>query len=208
MFQYFLAEPLRTLTEWWPIQAAVAFFATLSASLLSRVIEGYEILLTVEEWLVLGAATMFILDLLSGLLGTLRYDHITFSPAALKRSGFKAIEWAFIITGSVVLAGAAREQGIFLIDQLHVGAIFWLMTTDFISMLFNLKGSDGRAMISGMAALAEGDVGAFLDKATSAAKSAAGEDMSSRGSPEYEQSGSRSSTGDPHPEDTPEQSSS
>ena len=177
---YFLADPLRTLTDWWPIQGTIAFLTTLAASLFSRIVEGYDILLNTEEWLVLGAATMFVLDLLSGLLGTLRYDHITFSPSVLKRSGFKAVEWAFVITGSIVLAGAAREQGIFLIDQLHVGAIFWLMTTDFISMLFNLKGSDGTAMVSGMTALAEGDVEEFIDEAKSAARNDSPNDRSEK----------------------------
>jgi len=169
MLRYHLVDPLRTLTDWWPLQGSIAVLTSLTASLLTRIIEGYEILLNADDWLILGAVTMFVLDLLSGLFGTLRYDHIRFSPAALKRSGFKAVEWGFIITGSVVLAGAAREQGIFLIDQLHVGAMFWLMTTDFISMIHNLKGSDNPGIISGLTALAEGDVEEFIDEAKDAA---------------------------------------
>lgn len=169
MLRYFFAGPLRTLLDWWPVQGGMALLSTLAASLFTRIVEGYEILLNAEEWLILGAVTMFVLDLLSGLLGTIRYDHITFSPAALKRSGFKAVEWGFIITGSVVLAGAAREQGLFLLDQLHVGAMFWLMTTDFISMLHNLKGSEEPDIISGLTALAEGDIEEFLDDAKDAA---------------------------------------
>lgn len=174
MLRFFFFGPLRTLIDWPSVQGTVAFLATLAASVISEVIECYKILLNAQEWLVLGAATMFVLDLLSGLLGIVRYDHITFSAAALKRSGFKAVEWGFIIVGSVILAGAAREQGLVLLDQIHVGAIFWLMTTDFISMLFNLKGSDGRAMLEGISALARGDIGEFLSGAKDAATEGGG----------------------------------
>jgi hypothetical protein len=180
MFHYFLADPLRTLTDWWPIQGTIAFLATLAASLFSRIVEGYEILLDADDWLILGAATMFVLDLLSGIFGTIRYNHITFSPSALKRSGFKAIEWGFIIVGSLVLASAAEEQGIILIQQLHVGAMFWLMTTDFISMIHNLKGSEKTEIMSGLTALAEGDVGEFIDEAKSAARNDSPNDRSEK----------------------------
>jgi len=169
MLRYFLVDPLRTLIEWWPVQGAMALLTTLAAGLLSRIIEGYEILLNADDWLVLGAVTMFILDLMSGVFGALRHEHITFSAAALKRSGFKAVEWGFIITGSVVLTGAAQEQGLFLIDQLHVAAMFWLMTTDFISMLHNLRGSEDPDIVSGLTSFAEGDIEEFLDDAEDAA---------------------------------------
>jgi hypothetical protein len=176
MLRYFLLEPLRTLTDWWPVQGMMALLSALLASLITRIIEGYEILLGADDWLILGAVTMFILDLMSGVFGALRHEHVTFSPTALKRSGFKAVEWGFIITGSVILAGAAREQGLFLIDQLHIGAMFWLMTTDFISMLHNLKGSEKPGIISGLTALAEGDVGEFIDDAKDAATDDATDD--------------------------------
>jgi hypothetical protein len=180
MFKYYITEPLSTLVDWWPVQGGIALLVTVISSIFCRIVEGYEVLLAADDWLILGAATMFVLDLISGVFGTFRYDHISFRPSALKRSGFKAIEWGIIITGSVVLAGAAREQGIFLIDQVHIGAIFWLMTTDFISMIFNLKGSDTHAMISGMTSLAEGDVGEFIGDVKDAAEDGAVQDSSTR----------------------------
>jgi hypothetical protein len=159
VFNYYLLDPLRSLINQWPVKLSVAVMTSGLASLARHLLEQYSVLLQVNNYLLFLALTMFVLDLASGLYQTARYEDETFSPLKLKRSGFKFGEWAFVIYGSIVLGNAAAKAGIVVLDQVHVGAIFWLSVTDFFSMLSNLKNSeaDARRWVKNVNALATGD---------------------------------------------------
>jgi len=159
MFNYYLLDPIRSLVNGWPVKLCTAVVMSGLASLARHLLEQYSVLLQVHNYLLFLALTMFVLDLASGLYQTARYEDETFSPLKLKRSGFKFGEWAFVIYGSIVLGNAAAKAGIVVLDQVHVGAIFWLALTDFFSMLSNLKNSEADAMrwLKNAQALTTGD---------------------------------------------------
>jgi len=159
VFNYYLLDPLRSLVNLWTVKLSVAVVTSGLASLARHLLEQYSVLLRVHNYLLFLALTMFVLDLASGLYQIARYEDQTFSPLKLKRSGFKFAEWSFVIYGSIVLGNAAAKAQIVVLDQVHVGAIFWLSITDFFSMLSNLKNSEADAMrwLKNVKALAAGD---------------------------------------------------
>jgi len=159
VFNYYLLDPLRSLVNLWPVKLSVAVVTSGLASLARHLLEQYSVLLQVHPYLLFLALTMFVLDLVSGLYQTARYEDQTFSVLRLKRSGFKFAEWSIVIYGSIVLGNAAAMAKIVVLDQVHVGAIFWLSITDFFSMLSNLKNSEADAMrwLKNAQALTTGD---------------------------------------------------
>jgi hypothetical protein len=159
VFNYYLLDPLRTLVNQWSVKLSVAMVTSGLASLARHLLEQYSVLLQVHSYLLWLALTMFVLDLASGMYQIARYEDETFSVLKLKRSGFKFAEWSIVIYGSIVLGNAAAKAQIAILDQMHVGAIFWLSITDFFSMLSNLKNSeaDARRWLKNVKALTTGD---------------------------------------------------
>jgi hypothetical protein len=158
MWHFYFLGPLESLRTYWHAKLALSLVATGVASVLQEVLRAVGVLLDINVLFLLMAGTLFALDLIAGLYSVVRYEERQFSVLKLKRSGFKLVEWGLIIVAATVFANAAKEAGVPVLQNLHLGAIFWLALTDFFSMLVNIKGSETAAadFLEGAQAVATG----------------------------------------------------
>lgn len=160
MTKYYLLGPVLSLAEKWPEKLVVSVTATIAATILDRAVDVYGTLLDVNEVLLVMAATIFLLDLASGLYRAARSDSEDLSILKLKMTGFKMVEWGLLILGSIIVSNGAAEYDIPYLSQLHVGMIFWLSLTDLFSILANIKGSEDKAAdwLSGAQKILRGEI--------------------------------------------------
>lgn len=156
-----LLRPLESLIEFWPVKLILTFALGAAAALVEDLLAAFGLLFSVNRILIYMAATIFVIDLVSGVYATLRYENKgPFQITELKRTGFKFTEWGLIIIACLSVANGADEAGLPILNRLHIGAIFWLSITDLFSIAANLKGSEAAAVewISNMMKVARGNL--------------------------------------------------
>ena len=138
----FLLSPLASLAQHWQTKLPVAFGVAIAA----EIAELYAGLLQVNAALLLLCFTLVVVDLLTGVVASLR-RHERVSSRDLRRTGWKAIEYTALGFCGVLLSNGF--DGTF-VEPITAGfdeaCLFYIAMTEFVSIIENVTGSRENAI--------------------------------------------------------------
>ncbi|MEM6326359.1 MAG: phage holin family protein [Bacteroidota bacterium] len=138
--------PLTGLHDLWALKLALTGLGTALIEIGSRVVGIYETLVHVEPLLIAAVFGLVALDFVTGLLAAKKRGE-PIRSRAMRRTGFKFLEYAALILAASFLTNAFAASPLAgLTALLQHGVILYIALTEMMSILENVTGSRAAAL--------------------------------------------------------------